>query len=101
MIHFLNVTLDIKISNEPSDGYKDSFSKKNSLNYYEICLSSNWDIPVLVHELWHIFMDCLTNFDDGDILPQDLEKDIYAYSFEKLLRDSLEEIEKESIDGVH
>lgn len=101
MVCFLNAKLDINLNSFPNDDIHDSYAEKASSRHYVIYLTEDWDIPVLIHELWHIFMDCLTNFDDGVILPQDLEKDIYAYSFEKLLRDSLKEIEMIGQDEIH
>ena len=44
---------------------------------------------IIIHELWHLFTDILSTFDDGLIDLKILAKDVYAYLFDSLYREVL------------
>ena len=45
---------------------------------------------IIIHELWHLFTDILSTFDDGMVSLDILAKDVYAYLFDSLYREVLE-----------
>ena len=95
MIRFLNSSLIIEFLTQDFQENKDAGAQKIAPRQYKIYLPEDCSIPVLVHELWHIYFDALNEFDSGQKSCEELSQDIYAYTFENLVRDALEALKKE------
>lgn len=91
MIRFLNSTLKINLISNDFSLNKDAGAIKKAPREYEVFLQKGAKVSVIVHELWHIFFDALSEFDSGEKSCMELSKDIYAYSFEKMVDDTLNE----------
>lgn len=92
MIRFLNSTLEIQIIKHEFKLNKDAGAEKIVPRQYIIYLPEDAPVPVIVHELWHIYFDALAEFDSGEKSCTELSQDIYAYSFENLVKDTLAEL---------
>lgn len=92
-VRFLNSQAEIVLLEGEFSKEKDAGAKKIAPRSYEVYFPIDVGIPVIIHELWHIFFDALSSFGDEQITCKDLSTDIYAYSFENFVRDILTEWE--------
>lgn len=80
IIHLSLMTPDVS---SPLEDAKLVVDEKGEYNLFftEKALSQE---KVVIHEVWHLFFDILSTFDEREVLFKDLRKDIYAYSFATL-----------------
>lgn len=92
MIKFLNRKIEIVWDEDLSDAYVERCPDLN----YKLFLSKKTALitHVIIHELWHIFFDALAFYDNNTTSFSDLSKDIYAYSFDELYKETNQEISK-------